>query len=251
MKAVLFSVVLFCAAVSSAAAQSALSLHWTEGASLRGQIVPAKEAILSAQMNGQMDELAVQDGDKVTKGAVIARFDCALPLAEAKVADADYRKTLKIAANRTKLVSLKSISKLEADMAKADQDRAAALIAVHKARLRHCAIMAPFSGTISAVHVKSAQYLRVGDPVVTLHTMDQPRVELLMPTTIAQSLPEKARLLMEVDETGQTVALSLSHLSGRFDPLSQSVKAYATVVDADDAGLIVGMTGTVRLAASP
>jgi len=71
-------------------------------------------------------------------------------------------------------------------------------------------------------------------------------LEFIVPSAwIAWFVPGYA-FTVTIDETGGSYQATLSHLGGRVDPVSQSIKAYAALTG-QSAGLIPGMSGTARL----
>jgi membrane fusion protein (multidrug efflux system) len=68
-----------------------------------------------------------------------------------------------------------------------------------------------------------------------------------VPTAWLSWLTPGDALSIDVEELGREVPLVLRRLAARADPVSQSVKAIADVVDPGE-GLIAGMSGTLRIA---
>ncbi|WPZ33618.1 efflux RND transporter periplasmic adaptor subunit [Thalassobaculum sp. OXR-137] len=161
-----------------------------------GRFVAREAGVLAARVAEQVDEVAVQVGDQVRKGDVVARLSSDRLTAErervaaqAKAAAAD------IIAERANLAkaqqTLDRLSKLrnssahrpdrmedaERDVeahraglraAEADAAVAKAQLDLAEIALADATITAPYDGVVTVRYVSAGSYVRLGDPVVTM-----------------------------------------------------------------------------------
>lgn len=131
-------------------------------AAANGYIVARKRAALSTDIPGQIVELAVEEGDRIRKGDLVARIDArqleasrARARAEVARAEAEERLANLELGRKNKLAETNDASPSEVDMAKAEHDQALARIESAKATVREidetirkCSVYAPFDGII-------------------------------------------------------------------------------------------------------
>ena len=161
-----------------------------------GRFVARQSGVLAARIAERVESVAVQVGDKVERGQVIAKLsddrlvaDRTQAEAQVKAAQADIiaeRANLaKAQQTLGRLNKLKNSNAYRADrMEDAQRDvealraalRAAeAQAAVAQARLdlaaialQDASITAPYAGVVTVKHVSEGSYVRLGDPVVTM-----------------------------------------------------------------------------------
>jgi len=147
-----------------------------------GVVEAVQQSTVSAQTQGRIVELAVDVGERVTRGQVIARIDereatQVVATADAQVAQAEAAlANARVNYERTRqLVSQKFVSEAALDKAQTDYDAAKAQVAAARgaaAQARtgkgYAVIAAPFAGVISARHVDLGEMAQPGKPLVTL-----------------------------------------------------------------------------------
>lgn len=161
-----------------------------------GRFVARQSGVLAARIAERVDEVAVQVGDRVTRGAVIARLSSDRLVAERARMEAQAKAAASdITGERANLAkaqqTLERQNRLKGSTAyrpdrteDAERDveahraalrRAEADAAVAKAQLDlaeialvDATITAPYDGVITVKHVSVGSYVRLGDPVVTM-----------------------------------------------------------------------------------
>lgn len=212
----------------------------------RVQLTPRQQARLLSRMSGTVSEVAVRDGATVKAGDVIVRFDCTER--EQMAAQARARKTKQdsLVASSQKLVQLGSGSKVDLRVREAEAQEAAANYAQMQAEADYCMIAAPFDGRVAAIEVKAFQNIREGDFVAEMIDDTALEAEMIVPSRWMAWLKPGHQFDISVDETGKSYRAEITHLGGRVDAVSQSVRAYATVAGRPQE-LLSGMSGTAAL----
>lgn len=212
----------------------------------RVQLTPRQQARLLSRMTGAITEVAVRDGDSVKAGDVIARFDCTER--EQLAAQARARKTKQdsLVASAQKLVTLGSGSKVDLRVREAEAQEAAANYAQMQAEADYCTITAPFDGRVAAIEVKAFQNIREGDFIAEMIDDTALEAEMIVPSRWMAWLKPGHRFDITVDETGKSYQAEITHLGGRVDAVSQSVRAYATISGRPQE-LLSGMSGHAQL----
>lgn len=153
-------------------------------------VVSPNDAKVSAEAPGVLNAFAVEVGDQVRSGQLIASLNCEEHEINAESATADlkaaesrmaFAKTQ--LASAKKLSSIKSIAKEEVDerqsayaVASADIDRAQAALKNAARLVNHCKIRAPFSGTVVEQIASVGDYATAGTPIARL--LDTENIEL-------------------------------------------------------------------------
>jgi len=154
-----------------------------------GHLVPWQRARLHAESSGQVVNRPVREGDRVTKGAVLAAFEnrqerIALEEARAELlkARAEYR--AKYGADSTTSTQVASADSVADATRRATQAAASGLTAarqaVEKAKLNlgRTRITAPFAGRVANLKIEEGQYVAQGREVATVLQDRRMKVEV-------------------------------------------------------------------------
>jgi RND family efflux transporter MFP subunit len=194
-----------------------------------GEIVAARELMLSSQASGRVTTVRIAVGEVVSEGSVIMRIDDTearrvLRSAEIDLASAE----LELARIQSSPETEDQASSSEDMAAAAEQDlaRQAAEIEVRRAesafanarqQLSYYEIKAPFDGVVASLDRKVAQYVNDGDPVARLVTKD-----LIANVVLAQGEVARVRV-------GQHVAVRIEgsdvSVSGRVAEIGKGAKS--------------------------
>ena len=120
-----------------------------------------------------------------------------------------------------------------------------AAIAVSRAQIGQCNVVAPFSGHVVRVHVKPHQGVNVGAPLVEMVGDGPLKVRLNAPSRLLRTLQVGTPFEVSIDETGKTYSAKVTALNARVDAVAQTVELEGRI-DGKPAELLAGMTGTAR-----
>jgi len=205
-------------------------------------------AILMPQVEGQIIDIRVHSGDRVSSGAVLMQIDPAKQQAtvnsqeHAKAAQSASLKWAQQQYDRTReLYAAGVVSKQDLDQAKAVLDQAQAQLQAldaqvreQQAQLRYYNVVAPRDGIVGDIPV------RVGDRVTNttpLTTVDKPgSLEAYIYIPIERSSQLKLGMPVQiVDGSGNAIADSqVSFLSPQVDNTTQTVLAKARIANHED-----------------
>ncbi|WP_027872719.1 efflux RND transporter periplasmic adaptor subunit [Spongiibacter marinus] len=178
--------------------------QWVARLNAVGSLVAVKGADLTAEVDGTITKISFESGQSVEAGtellsleSVAERGELARLEAQAKLAEIEQRR-------REKLYKRGTISKSEYDTALAETNVAKAAVEAQRGRLNLKTLRAPFSGELGIRRVALGQYLRAGDKIVTLQSLD--------PIELDFSLPEKQ--LGKVNP-GRSIEIVVDALGGR------------------------------------
>ena len=221
---------------------------------------PADVSGLSFEIGGQLKAITLTVGQKVQLGDVLAEIDprslqtqveqasAGVQQAQAQLdnAEGDFQRKEELLKRgvATQAVFDQSRATLLSSRAQLDQARRQLELANHN--LDRSKLLAPFSGTIARVEVKSFAQVAAGQPIVTLYSDDRFEMSFLAPSPTFQSL-----------NVGQAVDVKIADLpdlalKGEIKELgskAEQVSAFPVVIRLDNGapGLNAGMSVEVSI----
>lgn len=214
---------------------------------IRAQLTAVDGAVISAELPGKIEQLPFKDGDRFKAGDVLAAFDCSVHRARLARAEATLDRASKKARTTVRLNEMKSIGALEVEVAAAEQAEAAADVRLGRATVERCTIKAPYDGRVVASPARRFQYIGEGQPLIEIVAEGAFEIELLLPSRWLSFVKPGYRFDVEIDETGKPYPVEVTRISGRVDPVSQSVRVYAAPT-AKYPELLPGMSGRAKIA---
>lgn len=181
-----------------------------------GRFVATESGIVATRLAERVDEVSVRVGDRVERGAVLARLasdrmrsERALRVADLQKAEAQVTREKagleKMRQTLTRITSLRGSTAFRKDreddterdmeiatsalgQAEADVLRARANLNLADLALKDTTISAPYPGLVIAKHTVAGNYARVGDPIVTLLNDKDLEVEADVPAIRTKGL---------------------------------------------------------------
>lgn len=194
------------------ATEAARPLADAAGAAYEGVVEALRQTVVAAQVPGAVVELAVQVGDTVRAGQLLARIDARAADQAAAASDAQLqsaRVALDIARSdverqralfQRQFISAAALDRAEADFkatqAQVDAQRAQAGAA--RTQTGFFVVRAPYAGVVSELPVSLGDMAMPGKPLLTLVDPGALRVSASLPQTVAARLPPGAALRIEL-----------------------------------------------------
>jgi RND family efflux transporter MFP subunit len=244
--------------------------------STSGPLVAERQADIAAERDGRIVHIAVEIGDRVQQGQVLALLDdralrsvCDSQKAriaslhaqvneweaeqksgEADLRRADIMRTEKIRSEedwehvKYKLdETIAEVARYRADEAAAEADWKAANLQLEQSR-----IVAPFAGVVGRSSVRSAQEVKKGDVLFWITAESPLRILFTVPESAMAAFPAGAMLeLTTADYPSLRQSARILRVSPVVDPASGSVQVIGSVIHASPL-LKPGMSMQVRLA---
>jgi membrane fusion protein, multidrug efflux system len=197
--------------------------------SLPGTVFPVQRARIAPRIAGEIQEISVDIGSKVSAGNILARI--ASRDLEARV---DQARSLVDATNRElareRVLVERAASPFEAVLSAEERLRSAeARLHEAQAALDFTIIRAPFAGTIATRLARSGDFATAGVPVLELHGSGRHEIELAVPESLARNLSPGVALPVEIEVTGVSFTALVSEISSATDPEARAVLVKLTV----------------------
>jgi RND family efflux transporter MFP subunit len=214
------------------------------GPAVSGQLTPAREATVRAQVGGSIVTLTVDRGQTVTAGAVVARvaardLDDALESAKAAVASAETAlATAKSEEARTaSLVKGGALAARDLEQAKNAVAMAEAQLAAARARQKSAwqqvddtQIRAPFTGIVSDRPANLGDVVTPGAPILTVIDPSSLRLEALVPSDQIGQVKGGQRVRFSIRGfPNQTFTGKVERVSPTADPITRQVSIFVSL----------------------
>jgi len=233
-----------------------------------GTVRARVSATVSARIPGSIAELRVREGDRVSKGQLLARLDALENAANAAGAIAgidDARQALDEAISRRKLADAtferyrnlfdeQAVTRQEFDVRKSEQELASQGVKRAEARLAqaregsraaatmagYTRIVAPISGIITSKQADLGSSVFPAQPLLTIEDRGSYQLELAVPESIAARVKPGTSVLVSLDTTGDSFDTRISEVVPAADPASRT---FIAKIALDRKGLRSGMFG--------
>ncbi len=148
---------------------------------LSGKVTAASESNLSFRVAGIIDKIIVKEGQKVSKGQVIALLDSRDYQLQLDATQAEYD-AIKAEVDRVvALYNQNSVSANDYDKATNGLKQITAKLSAHKNALEDTKLRAPYSGTIQKTIFDRGEAVSAGMPVVSIVATSEPEVIVNLP----------------------------------------------------------------------
>lgn len=213
---------------------------------IRVQLTPRHHTVLSSELSGRIDMIAVREGESFEQGQPLLEFDCKMHNARLQKAQAQGQEAEKVQAVNAQLDKLGSISTLEVDVAIARLAAAEAETALMQTIVERCVVAAPFTGKVASLMVQPHQYVGEGQELLEILDDRELEVEMVVPSRWLTTLTAEQAFQLRIEETGREYPARIERIGAAIDAVSQSVKVYGRI-DGSFAELRAGMSGSALI----
>jgi RND family efflux transporter MFP subunit len=221
---------------------------------------PADVSSLSFEIGGQLKAVTLTVGQKVQLGDVLAEIDprslqtqveqagAGVQQAQAQFdnAEGDFRRKEELLKRGVATQAVFDQSKAALLSSKAQLDQAQRQLELANHNLDRSKLLAPFSGAIARVEVKSFAQVAAGQPIVTLYSDDRFEMSFLAPSPTFQSLAVGQVVDVKVADMPD---LSLKGEIRELGSKAEQVSAFPVVIRLENSvrGLNAGMSVEVTI----
>ncbi len=201
---------------------------------LVGTLYGKEEVTLSSQLEGQIKSLAVDLGDQVQAGQVVAEIDDDQLRARLREVEATLAKTQADEARGRQLRERNVISPQEYESMKTHAAVAQAQRDTLTVTIRHARVESPISGAVARRFVSAGEYVRPGSQLFSLVAEDPLKLRGDVPERFAHELLVGQTVNVRVDAYPEAVFTGrLARISPASNPENRSVTVEALVDNQD------------------
>jgi membrane fusion protein (multidrug efflux system) len=155
--------------------------QWETTLEAVGSVAPVQGVTLCADLPGVVDKISFESGARVRAGQTLVTLDARQE--RAQLASAEARRELaRTNLDRSRrLLEMQLVAQADYDQVAAEFKQADANVSEIKASIERKTIRAPFAGVAGIRQVNLGQYLRSGDAVVPLQSMNPVYVDFAVP----------------------------------------------------------------------
>lgn len=223
------------------------------GPRLSGQLAPAREATVRAEVGGAITALTVEEGRQVARGAAVGRIearDLQSGVSSAEIGVSSAQTALKIAttdaARVESLVKGGAMAQRDLDIANNAVAAARAQLAAAQSRLTSArqqmsdtVLRAPISGIVSTKTANAGDVVQPGTPIFTVIDPSSMRLEASVTSDQLALLRVGAPVEFTVrGYPGQTFEGRIERISPAADPVTRQVSIFVTIPNAG--GRLIG-----------
>lgn len=232
-------------AVATAVASAAT---WAPQSHVVGSLEAVQGTEITAQIAGNVTEVAFRSGAKVQRGQLLVRLDDSSQLAQLHADEAKLQLAQATLARTQQLYAAKASSLSDLQTAQANAGVAHAAVESDRATLAKLHISAPFAGTVGIREVSLGQYVSPGTPVVDLQSWNPLLLDFSVPQAQLPQLKPGSKVSFTADAFPDTPFTGkITAVGARVDPATRNVALQATLENPGER-LRPGLYGHVQLA---
>lgn len=164
-----------------------------------GSLRSDETVILRPEVAGRISEILFKEGERVSKGVILVRLDDSVQRADLDKARANltlaktkYERSVDL--RRKGFLSSQAEEEAENNLKVAQADAE-----LMQARLSKTALRAPFSGTIGLRQVSVGDYVKEGQDLVNLESLDPLKVDFRVPEVAMSQVKDRQTLQVTLD----------------------------------------------------
>lgn len=211
------------------------------------ELAPSRSAKISSEISAKIKRIPFKEGQSFKKNDVLVQFECKSQKAQLDKAAVLKEQSQKQEQADKQLLELKSIGRVEYEKSVADYEKSVAEFKYFKALVDKCLINAPFSGTVAELKFKDLEYVETGKEIMEIMDINSLEIEFLAPSNMYSKIKVNQEYEVNIDETGKIYPAKIIRLGNKIDAISKTFKVFAKLNNNTDAGLLPGMSGTIRL----
>ncbi len=208
---------------------------------LPGSIEPWTDLQLLAKISGSINEVMVEEGDRVKKGDILAKIEeddyrIALQRAQATYnqSKADFDRDKSIHSKGVIPTADLETRKTSMQTAKADLEHA-------KLQYSRCTITAPMDGVIKTLDAKIGLRLSVGDPIAEILEIDTLKAVIGIPESDVNAVRKLDQVELTIQAlNGETIVAKTHFLSPSPDTVAR-LYSLELIIDNSDGRILPGM----------
>jgi len=209
--------------------------EWNPTVNAIGSLAPVQGVTISAELEGTVTEIAVENGAAVEAGDLLIRLDTMVEKAQLKAAQARADLARLQADRSARLVAQQTISDADNDAAIAQYAQALADVAAIQASIDKKVIRAPFDGRVGIRQVNLGQFVSRGTPLIPLQRLDTVFVNFYVPQRLLPRLSIGQSVAVTTDAYPDEVFVAeISAINPVVDQSTRNVWIQATIPNEDE-----------------
>jgi membrane fusion protein (multidrug efflux system) len=195
-----------------------------------GSLASPQGVMLSADLPGLVNSISFESGKEATKGQLLVQLDTRQEEAQLRTAKAKLELAKQNLDRAQDLNEKRVIAKSAFDEAKSIYDAAVSSVDETQATIDRKTIRAPFPGMLGIRQINVGQYLKSGDPIVQLESLDPIYVNFALPQQDVGKLRVGQGVHMQADGLPDKIFNgAITAIDSIVDTTTRNIEAQATI----------------------
>jgi len=199
-----------------------------------GSVVAINGVTVSTDLAGIVSQIAFESGSKVHAGDLLVHLDTSQEEAQLRQAEAQRDLAQVNLKRNTGLLASRTISQSDYDTSEATFRQMQATVDQYRAVIARKTLRAAFDGIVGIRQANLGQYLKEGDPVVTLQSFDPIYVNFSLPQQDLSKLAVGQTVELHADAfEKETFTGKINAINSLVDQTTRNVQIQATLSNPD------------------
>ncbi|QLE00911.1 efflux RND transporter periplasmic adaptor subunit [Galbibacter sp. BG1] len=207
-------------------AKDSLFNHYIE---LQGSVDTKENIVINAEYNGTLENVMVTEGQKVSKGQVLAKIDegglgaqLAQLKAQASLAETTYER-------QKRLWEQNIGSEIQYLQTKTQYESTKNSVAQLESQLAKTKIVAPFNGTVEEIMSEQGSTVAMGTPIMRIVSLNNMYIETKVPEKYLPSIEKGTKVKADFPVIDETVETEIRQVSNYISPTNRSFRVEIAV----------------------
>ncbi|WP_168927458.1 efflux RND transporter periplasmic adaptor subunit [Nitrincola alkalilacustris] len=211
----------------------------------QGQIQPSRSSLITSQISGTLDRIAVEQGRSVSAGTLLIQLAEENRPAEVAKAEANLKLRESELSSGQRLRRDNLLSETELLRLNAAAKTASAELALARQQLAHTRIEAPFSGIIDELPVEQGDHVQAGQMLMRMVDIDTVKLTAQIPQQQVADLTPGLDVMVTL-LNGEQLKGKLTFIASMADSSTRSFRIEASIENPDRLR-VAGASATVRI----
>ena len=221
--------------------------EWVRSVESVGSLRAFQGADLSTETPGIVSRILFENGAEVREGDLLVELDTEAEQATLRSAEAEADLARTVYERTKTLRATNAIPQSDLDAAASQLRKVTALVEQLRATISKKQLRAPFSGRLGIREVNLGQFMKNGDKIVSLQSLNPIFVDFLLPQQLISTMAPGQKILVRTDAYPDRVFEGeLTAINSEVDRITRNIRLQGTLKNADGA-LRPGMFARVEI----
>lgn len=204
--------------------------EWESVLTAVGSLQAVQGVMVSADLPGRVSKIAFKSGMESSVGTLLLQQDISVELAEQRSIQSELKIAKKNYDRSLVLLPKNVISQTMFEESRTRYEKAMAQLENIGATIAKKTVKAPFSGRLGIRQVNLGEILTVGQPIVSLQSLDPIYVNFLLPQQQIGRLKNGLQVRVTIDAlAGQAIQGNITAINSEVDTASRNIRVQATL----------------------
>ena len=200
---------------------------------INGGIEAVEQANVSPEQGGQIKQILVKEGDRVSAGTVLAKLNTSVIQRNIEELDNQITLAQTVYDRQARLWEKKIGSEIQLLQAKNNLDALVKKRETALAQMAMSTVKAPFSGIVDILHQKEGELAAPGQPILTLVNMNEMKVKADVSENYVQSVKANAEVDVDFPSFGMSTTATIRSVSNIINPLNRTFSIEVRIPNAN------------------